>query len=128
MVEQILFARSVWQYGTMFFTSFGCSELIRLRKIWKSAFFLKILVFNLLFLMYISVFRNELHSFIISYSNLIDVYFIFNSIKNFSTLLLLPVHIKNISSINLRYISENGHANFFSKWSIKLLRISWLKG
>ena len=37
---------------------------------------------------------------------------------------LLPVHTKNLSSINLRYIRENvlinGYMNFLSKWSIKM--------
>ena len=45
-------------------------------------------------------------------------------LKNFSRSILLPVHIKNISSINVRYISENvlinGYINFLSKWSIKM--------
>ena len=87
--------------------------------------FLNILVCNLLFLMYISVSRNEILSFDISYSVLIDGCFVFNSFKNFSRSVLLPVHIKNISFINLRYIRENvlinGYMNFLSKWSIKML-------
>ena len=104
----------------LFFNDFGCSELIA----WQSAFFLNILVCNLLFLMYISVSRNEILSFDISYSNLIDGCFAFNSFKNLPRSVLLPVHIKNIASINLRYISENvlinGYINFLSKWYIKM--------
>ena len=107
----------------LFFNNFGCSELM-LRKVWQSVFFLNILVCNLLFLIYISVSRNEILSFDISYSNLIDGCFAFNSFKNLSRSVLLPVHIKNIASINLRYISENvlinGYMNFLSKWSIKM--------
>ena len=53
--------------------------------------------------MYISVSRNEIPSFGISYSDLIDGCFVFNSFKNFSRSILLPVDKKNISSINLRY-------------------------
>ena len=49
--------------------------------------------------MYISVFRNEILSFDISYSNLIDGCFAFNSYKSFSRSVLLPVHIKNVLSI-----------------------------
>ena len=107
----------------LFFNDFGCSELM-LRKLWQSVFFLNILVCNLLFLIYISVSRNEFFSFNISYSNLIDGCFVFNSFKNFSRSVLLPVHMKNISPINLRYISKNvlinGYMNFLSKWSIKM--------
>ena len=107
----------------LFFNDFGCSELM-LRKVWQSVFFLNILVCNLLFLIYISVSTNEILFFDISYSNLIDGCFAFNSFKNLSRSVLLPVHIKNIASINLRYISENvlinGYMNFLSKWSIKM--------
>ena len=74
--------------------------------------------------MNISVSRYEIRSFNISYSNLVEVNFVFNSFTNFSRSVLLPVHIKNMSSINLRYISENvlinGYINFLSKWSIKM--------
>ena len=95
-----------------------------LKKVWQSVFFLNILVCNLLFLIYISVSRNEILSFDISYSNLIDGCFAFNSFKNLSRSVLLPVHIKNISSINLRYTSENvlinGYMSFHSKCSIKM--------
>ena len=37
VVEEILFVRSVWLYGILFFNNFGCSELM-LRKVWQSAF------------------------------------------------------------------------------------------
>ena len=107
----------------LFFNDFGCSELM-LRKVWRSVSFLNILVCTLLFLIYISVSRNDIFSFDISYSNLIDACFVFNSFKNFSRSVLLPVHIKNISAINLRFISENvlinGYMSFLSKWSIKV--------
>ena len=49
---------------------------------------------------------------------------VFNSFTNFSRSALLPVHVKTISSINLRYKYENilinGYMNFPSKWSIKM--------
>ena len=106
----------------LFFNDFGCSELM-LRKVWQSVFFLNILVCNLLFLIYILESRNEILSFC-SYSNLIDGCFAYNSFKNVSRSVFLPVHLKNISSINLRYISENllinGNMNFHSNWSIKM--------
>ena len=105
LVEQILFIWIAWLYGMLFFNDFGCSELM-LRKVWRSVFFLNILVCNLLFLMYISVSRNEILSFDISYSNLIDGCFAFYLFKSFSRSLLLPVYIKNILSINLRYIGK----------------------
>ena len=44
------------------FNHFGCSEVM-LRKVWRPAFFLNILVCKLLFLIYISVSRNEILSF-----------------------------------------------------------------
>ena len=69
--------------------------------------------------MYISVSINEILSFDISYSNLIDGSFVFVLFKNFSRSVLLPFHIENISSINMMYISENvlinWHMNFLSK-------------
>ena len=64
------------------FNDFECSESM-LRKVWRSVFFLNILVSNLLFLMYISVSRNEIIFFHVSYSNLIDGCFVFNSFKSF---------------------------------------------
>ena len=55
-------------------------------------------------------------------SNLTDGCFAFNSLKDFSKSVLLPVHIKNISSINLRYVRENvlinGYMNFLSNFRI----------
>ena len=57
-----------------------------------------------MFLIYISVSRNEVISFDISYSNLIYGCFVFNSFKKFSRSVLPPVHIKNISSINKIHI------------------------
>ena len=49
---------------------------------------------------------------------------VFNSFTNFSRSVLLRVHIKTISSINLKYIYKNvlinGYMNFPSKWSIKM--------
>ena len=93
LVEQILFIWSVWLYGVLFFNHFGCSELI-FRKVWQYLFFLNILVCNLLFLIYISVSRNEILSFDISYSNLIDGCFVFNLFKTFSASVLQPFHIK----------------------------------
>ena len=80
----------------LFFNDLGCSELI-LRKVWWSVFLLNTLECNLLFLMNISVSRNEIFSFDISYSNLVDGCFVFNLLKNFSISVLLPVNIKNIS-------------------------------
>ena len=69
--------------------------------------------------MYISVSINEILSFDISYSNLIDGSFVFVLFKNFSRSVLLPFHIENISSINMMYVSENvlinWHMNFLSK-------------
>ena len=67
----------------LFFNDFGCSELM-LRKVWRLVFFLNILVCNLLFLIFISVSRNEILSFDISYSNLIDGCFVVNSFKTIS--------------------------------------------
>ena len=62
LVEHILFIRSAWLYRMLFFNDFGWSVLL-LRKVWWSAFFLNILVCNLL---------KEIISFDISYSNLIN--------------------------------------------------------
>ena len=62
LVEHILFIRSAWLYRMLFFNDFGCSVLL-LRKVWWSAFFLNILVCNLL---------KKIISFDISYSNLIN--------------------------------------------------------
>ena len=95
LVERILFICSVWLYGILFYNHFGCSELI-LRKVWRSVFFLNVLACNLLFLICISESRNGNLSFKISYSNLIEGCFVFNSFKKFSRSVLLPVHIKSI--------------------------------
>ena len=46
--------------------------------------------------MYISVSRNKILSFNISYSNLIERCFVSNSFKKSSRFVLLPVHTKNI--------------------------------
>ena len=46
--------------------------------------------------MYISVFRIEILSLDISYSNLIDGCFVLNWFKDFSKSFFLPVHVKNI--------------------------------
>ena len=62
LVEHILFIRSAWLYRMLFFNDFGWSVLL-LRKVWWSAFFLNILVCNLL---------KRIISFDISYSNLIN--------------------------------------------------------
>ena len=91
------------------------------KKVWRCVFYLNILLCNLLFLMYIS------------YSNLIDGCFLFNSFKNFLRSVLLPVHMKNILSINLRYISENvlinGYMDFLSKWSMICINVcTYLQG
>ena len=71
--------------------------------------------------------RNEILSFDILYFLCIFSifrYFLFNSFKNLSRSTLLPVHLKNILSINLKRISENvcinGYMNSFSKWPIKM--------
>ena len=57
--------------------------------------------------MYASVFKNVMHVFDIWYSNLMDSCFVLSLFKNFIKSLLLPVYIKNMSSINLRQINEN---------------------
>ena len=62
LVEHILFIRSAWLYRMLFFNDFGWSVLL-LRKVWWSAFFLNILVCNLL---------KKIISFDISCSNLIN--------------------------------------------------------
>ena len=62
LVEHILFIQSAWLYRMLFFNDFGWSVLL-LRKVWWSAFFLNILVCNLL---------KKIISFDISYSNLIN--------------------------------------------------------
>ena len=82
LVEQILFIQSVWLSAMLFFNDFGRSELM-LRKVWWSVFLLNILVCNL-FLMYISVLRNEILSFDISCSNLVlmDIFYL-TPCKNF---------------------------------------------
>ena len=69
----------------------------------------------------------------ISYSNLIDGCLLFNSFKNFLRSVLLPVHMKNILSINLRYISENvlinGYMDFLLKWSMICINLcTYLQG
>ena len=107
----------------LFFNDFGCSDLM-LKKRFASLFscLQYIFVCKLLFLIYILVSRNEILSLDVLYSNLIDGCFVLNSFKFFSRSVLLPVHIKNISSINVRYISDNvlinGYMNFLSKWSM----------
>ena len=50
-------------YMGCFFNDFGCSELM-LRKVWRSVLFLNILICNVLFLIYISVSRNEMKFFL----------------------------------------------------------------
>ena len=118
-----LWIRRVWLYGMGLFNDFGCSELM-LRKVWQSVLFLNILVGNLLCLMYSSVTRDTFFSFDILYTNLIGGCFVFNSFKKFSRSVLIPLPKKNISSKNVRYISENvlinEDVNFLSKWSIKM--------
>ena len=105
------------------FSNFWCSELM-LRKVWQYVFFLNTLVFNLLFLIYILISRNEILSFDILYLNLIDGCCVFSLLKKFSRSVLLPVHIKSISSKNLKYIRENvlinGYVNFLWKWFINM--------
>ena len=81
-------------------------------------FFLNILVCNLLFLIYISVFKNKIFPFNISYSNVTDGAFVFNWFSNFTRFFLVPLYIKNILFLNLRYI--RWYMNFLSKWSIKM--------
>ena len=104
----------------LFLNDFRCSELV-LRKVQRSVFFLNLFICDMFFLIIISVSRNEIVSFYISYRNLIDGCFAFNSFKKFSRSALLPVHIMNISSINLRYTSEdvllNRYMNFLSKFA-----------
>ena len=67
--------------------------------------------------MYGSVSRNVMLVFDIWYSNLMDSCFVLSSFKNFIRSFLLPVHIKKMSSINLRWINENplinGYISFF---------------
>ena len=82
LVEQIIFTCSVWLYGVLFFNDFGCSGLM-LRTVWRSVFFLNNLVCNLQFLIYISISRNEILSFGITYLILIDACFVFSLFKNF---------------------------------------------
>ena len=99
----------------LIFNDFGCSKLM-LRKVGRPVFLLNILVCNFLFLLYVLESRNKIPSFDISYSNLIDGCFVFNSFKNLYRSVLLPVHIKDMSSIYLRSVSENvlinGYINF----------------
>ena len=71
--------------------------------------------------------RNEILSFdILYFLSIFSIFrcFLFNSFKNLSRSTLLPVHLKNILSINLKRISENvcinGYMNSFSKWPIKM--------
>ena len=52
--------------------------------------------------MYTSVSRNVILVFDIWYSDLMDSCFILSSFKNLIRSFLLPVYMKNISSINLR--------------------------
>ena len=51
--------------------------------------------------MYTSISRNVMLVFDIRYSNLMDSCFVLTSFKNSMRSLLLPVDIKNTSSINL---------------------------
>ena len=106
----------------LFFNDFRCSELI-LRKTGGLFFFQIFLYIIFLFLTYISVSKNEILSFKILHSNIYR-WFVFKSFTKFSTSVLLPVYMKNISSINLKYKSENVLMNeymkFVSKVSIKM--------
>ena len=62
---------------------------------------------NLLFLIYTSVPRREILAFETLYSNLNESCFVFNLSKFLISCSLLPVHIKNISPMKLKYINES---------------------
>ena len=68
--------------------------------------------------------RKEVLSFDISHLNLIDGCFGLDLFEKFFRSVLLTVHIKNILSINLSYVSKNvllsGYMNFPSKCSVKM--------
>ena len=68
--------------------------------------------------------RKEFLSFDVSHLNLTDGCFAFTLFNKFSRFVLLPVHKKNILSIDLRYMSKNvlisEYMNFPSKCSIKM--------
>ena len=68
--------------------------------------------------------RKEVLPFDISHLNLIDGCFGFDLFEKFSRSVLLPVHVKNILSINLRNMSKNvllsRYMNFPSKCSVKM--------
>ena len=57
--------------------------------------------------MYTFVSKNAMLIFDIWYSNLMDSCFALNSLKHFIRSFLLLVHVKKMSSINLREVNEN---------------------
>ena len=81
--------------------------MFRVRKILGVCFLSKYLICSLLFFIYILMSRKKNISFDTLHLNLIDGSSAFNLFNKFSRSFWLPVHIKNISSINLRYISKN---------------------
>ena len=99
--EQSLLFLEPWLYGILVFKDLECLELM-LRIVWQFVFFLYIFVYNLLFFMYTSVCKSVMLAFDIWYSDLMDSRFVLSSFKNLVRSFILPVHIKNMSSINLR--------------------------
>ena len=99
--EQSLLFLEPWLHGILVFKDLECLELM-LRIVWQFVFFLYIFVYNLLFFMYTSVCKSEMLAFDIWYSDLMDSCFVLSSFKNLVRSFILPVHIKNMSSINLR--------------------------
>ena len=71
---------------------------------------------KLLFLIYKSVSRKKILVFEILYSNLVESCFVFNLSKFLISCSLLPVHIKNISPMNLKYINESPCKNKIFKY------------
>ena len=99
-VAQIRLILIAWMYGILSFNDFECSDSIW-RKLCRLVCFLYILVWSLLFLIYMSLSRKGILVFEVLYSNLFESCFVFNS-SNFQIgCYFSPVHVKNISSMNI---------------------------
>ena len=119
-VEQILLIHKAWLYGILFFIDITCSEMM-LRNVCAALSFLYIFVYNLLSFIYVSVSRNMTFLLYSSNLNLIVGCFVLSSFRNFVRSFILPVQKKNVSSMNLKWISNSLLiTHLFSSWLIKI--------
>ena len=104
---------SAWLYGILFCNNFGCFVFMW-RKLCRSVCIHKKITVSI---------KKILVSEIL-YWNSTESCFAFNSSKFLITCFLLPAHVKNISSINLKSINEipckYGDIRFLPKWSINI--------